>query len=682
MTEKLYAVEDTGSAISNDELDQIALDADAVADRMSFGEYSMIKDGLHFGDELIAGPFEIIGRARDPQGDDWARWVRFKDADGRYHQVAVRDADLHGDPKTLAATLARQGLWISPKHRPQLVAYFNDLQVDERVTFVARTGWHGVNKHRVFVLPNSNFGADELVMLNTDVASPYGYKGSLTDWQNGIGRLTSRQRLGVLAVSTALAGPLLDLVGQDGGGIHFRGSSSTGKTSIGRASASVWGPRGYMRSWRATANGLEGAAVLATDTVLVLDELGVIDSRELTAAVYQLAIGHGKGRARRDGSMRTPASWRVMVISTGEVSIASKVEEDRNRRARAGQEVRILDILADAGRGYGAFDAPRAGEDSAAGLADEMVRSAEEFYGTAGPAFIQGIIDRGVDETIEYVNTAIDSFCADAIKFGTDGQIRRAARRLGLIAAAGELAHALGIVPAWSKGEATQAAEFALQQWIASRGGNEAAEVIKAISAVRLFIEKYGDSRFSDVDFPDNKIQNRAGYRRGKGETQVWMVLPEVFKTEVCAGLDSTQVAKVLADREMIERPERGFQKQQWIGGRNVRAYTITSRVFDDETVARVARGARGREIKDFCDAPDEALAPEKSANTKGLATLATLATQNDKDTQCREWGPTKDGHLPELDGYQEPDPEGWSFNKEDEDLNIPDFLDRRGGQS
>jgi hypothetical protein len=83
MTEKLYAVEDTGSAISNDELDQIALDADAVADRMSFGEYSMIKDGLHFGDELIAGPFEIIGRARDPQGDDWARWVRFKDADCR-----------------------------------------------------------------------------------------------------------------------------------------------------------------------------------------------------------------------------------------------------------------------------------------------------------------------------------------------------------------------------------------------------------------------------------------------------------------------------------------------------------------------------------------------------------------------------------------------------------------------
>ena len=215
-----------------------------------------------------------------------------------------------------------------------------------------------------------------LLLMHTAAALPIGRTASA--------ELAAGQQLGVLAVSTAFAGPLLYLSGQDGGGIHFRGSSSTGKTSLARAAASVWGPRNFVRSWRATANGLEGAAVLATDTLLVLDELGVIDSRELHAAAYQLAIGHGKGRARRDGSMRMPSTWRVMVVSTGEVSIASKVEEDRNRRARAGQEVRILDIPADAGKGYGAFDRPRAGEDSASGLADEIVRSAETHFEVAG----------------------------------------------------------------------------------------------------------------------------------------------------------------------------------------------------------------------------------------------------------------------------------------------------------
>jgi putative DNA primase/helicase len=418
------------------------------------------------------------------------------------------------------------------------------------------------------------------VLLNTDAASPYGYRGTLADWQNGIGRLTAGQRLGVLAVATAFAGPLLHLSGQDGGGIHVRGSSSTGKTSLARAAASVWGPRAYTRSWRATANGLEGAAVLATDTLLVLDELGVIDSRELNAAVYQLAIGHGKGRARRDGSMRTPASWRVMVVSTGEISLASKVEEDRNRRARAGQEVRILDIPADAGKGYGAFDKPRAGEDSAAGLADEIVRSAEEFHGTAGPAFLQAIIEHGIDKTIDFINTAVESFCANSVKFGTDGQIRRAARRLALIAAAGELAHDLGIVLNWQKGEATKAASFALQQWIKSRGGAEAAEAIQAIRAVRLFVEKYGDARFEDAEFPEGKIQNRAGWRRGKGEDQLWLFLPEVFKTEVCAGLDPTQVAKVLADRGILQRGPDEYQKSHRIQGKVLKLYTITVAIF------------------------------------------------------------------------------------------------------
>ena len=121
----LYVVEDTGSAIQNDEVETIVLDADVQAARMSFGDYKMTGDGLVFDGDAIAGPFEILGRARDPQGDDWARWIRFKDADGRQHQVAIKDADLHGDPRTLAATLAGQGLWISPRQRPQLIQYFN-----------------------------------------------------------------------------------------------------------------------------------------------------------------------------------------------------------------------------------------------------------------------------------------------------------------------------------------------------------------------------------------------------------------------------------------------------------------------------------------------------------------------------------------------------------------------------
>ena len=352
-----------------------------------------------------------------------------------------------------------------------------------------------------------------------------------------------------------------------------------------------------------------------------------------------------------------------MVVSTGEVSIASKVEEDRNRRARAGQEVRILDIPADAGRGYGAFDAPSDGEDSAAGLADEIVRSAEEFYGTAGPAFLQAIIDHGIDKIIDSVNTAVETFCANSVKFGADGQIRRAARRLALIAAAGELAHDLGVVPHWQKGEATKAAEFALEQWIAGRGGNEAAEVIQALRQVRLFIERYGDSRFEDAEYPEGKIPQRAGYRRGKGEGQVWMVLPEVWRSEVCAGLDPTRVAKVLHERGILERAADAYLKQHWVGGRNLRAYTITARIFMSKEALEALDTLEAGKTGTSENAPTA----QNTVNTKGLTPLTPLTPQTHTEDVCTD--------------SAEPDPDDWSFNKEDGALDIPRFLDR-GGQS
>ena len=92
----------------------------------------------------------------------------------------------------------------------------------------------------------------------------------------------------------------LHLAGQEGGGVNFFGQSSRGKTTLLQIAASVWGrgaSPGYVRAWRATANGLEGAAASANDTALVLDELGQVEAREAAAALYSLSNGGGKVRA-------------------------------------------------------------------------------------------------------------------------------------------------------------------------------------------------------------------------------------------------------------------------------------------------------------------------------------------------------------------------------------------------
>ena len=70
-----------------------------------------------------------------------------------------------------------------------------------------------------------------------------------------------------------------------------------------------------------------------------------------------------------------------------------------------------------------------------------------------------------------------------------DGQVLRVVDRFALVAAAGELACDLEIVP-WQKGDALKAAHRCFADWFDSRGGAEAGEVQAAISQVRLFIEK------------------------------------------------------------------------------------------------------------------------------------------------------------------------------------------------
>ena len=273
-------------------------------------------------------------------------------------------------------------------------------------------------------------------------------------------------------VSAALAGPLAHLVGAEGGGVNVYGQSSIGKSAVLAAGASVWGrggTPGYVRSWRATGNGLEGAAASATDTCLVLDELGVGNPREVADGIYALANGSGKQRARRDGSLQDPRAWRVFVLSSGELPIEAKIAEDYGRKTRAGQTIRLLDLPADRGLGYGAFDCGGAHAD-AGKLADAIKGAACSAYGTAGPEFVRQLIDGDLDRAAVETRRMIGTFVGKFVPIGSSEQIARAAKKFALIGVAGELATSLGVTP-WAKGEAQRAAVWAFKRWLETRGG-------------------------------------------------------------------------------------------------------------------------------------------------------------------------------------------------------------------
>ena len=532
-------------------------------------------------ESAFRGRSRILGRSRNPQGGEWGLWLRWRDGDGRVHRKLIGSAALHGEPSAFCQSLASDGLHIERSRQRDLADYLNGADVSGRVTRVETTGWHTIAGQQVFVLPSETIGppAVESVILEGAANAPYEAFGSLEDWRNGVGALTRGHLLPVLAISAAFAGPLLHLVDGEGGGVHFFGQSSKGKTTILQAAASVWGrgaSPGYVRAWRATANGLEGAAALTTDTVLVLDEMSVLDPRDAGAATYALANGRGKQRAMRDGSLKEPKSWRLSFISSGEVPLEAKLSEGRGK-ARAGQLLRLLDLRADRGLGFGVFD-NGGSEDDAGALARAIKGAAGKAYGVAGPAFVRRIIAEVV--TGDDVRAMVADFVTAECPAGADAQVERVAQRLGLIAAAGELATATGVAP-WQDGEARKAAAWALKAWLSNRGGAEPAEARQALGQVRLFIEQYGDSRFDPLDNPDAKPSpNRAGWRKGEGDEREWLIPPEIWKAEICAGLDPGFVARTLAKHGLIEKASDGFQPVRRIGGSNKRVYVVNARIF------------------------------------------------------------------------------------------------------
>jgi uncharacterized protein (DUF927 family) len=550
--------------------------------------YQMKASGLYHNNKVLSAPFEICGRARDPNGQGWARWLKWKDEDGREHTWAVPDAKLHGDPSSLCGELAQRGLRIATgaNKRGSFVAYLNSVNSDKRATIVSRTGWCDFNDNKVFVLPTRTIGVtgNETVSFVGSRNAPFGERGTLEQWGDSVGKLTGEHDRAMFAISIAFAAPLVGLIEAESGGFNFYGQSSTGKTSIVRGAASVWGrgdPRGFLRTWRATANGLEGAAVLHNDLPLVLDEVGVAEPKDVGAVIYSLTGERGKDRAQRDGTLKETPTWRTLIISTGELTVADKIRED-GRRSRAGQEVRVVDIHADAGAGFGVFN--HAGPDNdAQKLADAIKNAACLYYGTAGPALIEGIVAEGIDTIAAAARQAQKQFRSNAVvPADATGQVLRVADRFSLVAFAGELAIGLGIVP-WPVGTVLSAAQRLFVAWLDQRGGIEPAEIRTGIEQVKKFIEQFGMSRFDPLEGTDRPVHDRLGWGRGLGSEQEWLIPPQVWKDPVCRGHNPTLVARALAERGMLVRGEgKNLARNEWVEGRSRRVYVLTAKVAED----------------------------------------------------------------------------------------------------
>ncbi|HZV08131.1 MAG TPA: DUF927 domain-containing protein, partial [Novosphingobium sp.] len=284
------------------------------------------RDGGAGHDVRLSAPFEVLGEARDPEGGGWAVLIRFADRDGREKVVTVKRGQLASEAGAVRAALASAGLYVNFVRRcaDRFAAFLAEVAHSARFTIADRTGWLDASR---FVLPAQVIaGPDaEPVRFDGDASAfHYAQAGQLSVWQERIALPAIRNRLLLFAVSLAFVGPVMRWLLPEGGGFHLCGASSTGKTSLALAAGSVWGGGGQLgfgHTWRATGNALEGVAHGHSETLLILDELKQVEPHEAGAAAYALATGQGKGRSRQDGALRRRNEWRVLLLSTGELTL-------------------------------------------------------------------------------------------------------------------------------------------------------------------------------------------------------------------------------------------------------------------------------------------------------------------------------------------------------------------------
>ena len=163
--------------------------------------------------------------------------------------------------------------------------------------------------------------------------------------------------------------------------VHLWGGSGAGKTVALKLAASVWADPesgNFVSTYNATSASMELTAGFLHSLPLCIDELQIDARRDLDETVYRLAEGVGKGRGSKTGGVQKTPTWRLCILSTGEMPITAQA-------SRGGVLNRCIEI--------DCKDAPLFR--SAPAVANTVART----FGHGGRLFVDALRDMG-EETV------------------------------------------------------------------------------------------------------------------------------------------------------------------------------------------------------------------------------------------------------------------------------------------
>ena len=512
--------------------------------RASSGEYSTVGGVVYLTvyktpggktkREALFPEIEIIGQARDPNGQGWGRLIAFRNNDGRTIEILIQDSDLTGKGDNVREALTSAGLPLYSTGRNiarylceyiytrPIVNLENRDLMPQKVTIARRGGWLG----DAFITPDGVIGEPEERIYYAPAGNAkanYDQAGSLENWRASVGYLARYSSPLTLAICAALAAPLLSRISwieQKSGGFHFYSTSTVGKTSIAEAAAGVYGKPspdgGRVISWSGTANAVEYVAAAHNDSLICMDELKTAKPYEISDIIYRLANGVSKSRLNKEISLREPLTWRVLWISTGELTVSQYLKK-AGVDIHTGTDIRSIPI--DVGMGVraaptdkdtlGIFEEVPPGFEKISKAFSLLSSGTLENYGELGHKWLEYLTANAeaVKDQAELFARKFDEKAPKKI----GAQQSRELNRFKLCAVAGEIATKAGLT-GWKEGQATDAVIKLMERYFEglTTGTKEARRLIEDLRDAVQIIHKF--ARYGTLDKAEYGYRNFEPY--------------------------------------------------------------------------------------------------------------------------------------------------------------------------
>ncbi|SNB81821.1 DUF927 domain-containing protein [Kingella negevensis] len=506
----------------------------------------------------LSDSIELIGRGRDTDGNHY-RIIEWRDCLTKQTKTAALPMAEIGQNWQ---ALLKNGITVhSGRRKRELLAdYLQTNGLHTPYTVTEKCGW----QNGAYVLPNGeiihnpNSKKAERIIYNGDTSqnTAYTVSGSLKEWQDNVAQYASGNSRLLLAIGTALAAPLLAMVGEQNGGFHIYGDSSDGKTTAALVALSVFGnPQALKMTWRGTDLGFSNAALARNDGLLVLDEIGEAHPKTISKTAYSVINGKSKIQGAKDGGNRTSQEWRVLLFSTGEYSLNAYMKAAAEKW-EAGQAVRLPSIPA--AKQYGIYEHLH-DFSNGADLSEHLQTATAKQYGTAGREWIKQL----AQIPPERIQAAQNAFMQSLPSL--DGQARRVAKRFALVAAALELS---GSITGLAQGVGMVGIKQCFDDWLALNGVGKQ-EDRQIIENAIAFMQLYAHSpRFASWN-SEITSNEHAGYRKtSQTELDEYWVIPKVFEDEILQGKDVLKGCLVLHGIGWLKKNGKRWKMQRFQNGR------------------------------------------------------------------------------------------------------------------